>query len=262
MALIPELCSAIREAIIFGSLHSLDPFVDLPSPGRLNFNRPGTCCWGPLDEQILNVLECTNHHFSTRHRTRLFNRLLQCSLFLDHDLGLVAHKLAQNLGPGATYLEPLQMDIVFQWLDSDSHKIQGYDGVDHFSKWLFRSSSSSMVEKTWGLLRRTIGKSLDGLQGLRVYHPLMTHTSMKWLVWSHPLLATHLIHIREQHFQCLYRLARTNMTSLLFSAQHMLMGLEREVKVVRCVGGIRMSLLFGTTRVPHQVLRIIVKFMV
>lgn len=145
-----------------------------------------------------------------------------------------------------------EVEFCTEWMRSELHTASLLGKASHRSVlWLFRKSTPTTAPHAWTLLLmlkdvcNMDARSLGGLGG--IYHPFMSDAAMRCLMWNHPLAATHMIHIRELHHRVLLRSLSDGRTlsEPMFVADSRLADATAAAKVVRCVGGPEMCLLFG-----------------
>lgn len=220
-----------------------------PAPPRLHFNRPGiiSCTDWHLDRLIDNVLD---RSMGSRASSAIMGNLLRCRRFAAHDprhaafriANRPAHMFKNNNTSGA------EIEFCIEWMRSEllrASRLGTASGGATVLR-LFRNSTPATAPQAWTLLlmlRNVCGmdaRSLGGLSG--IYHPSMTSAAIRCLVWNHPLAATHMIHIRERHYRlCVELVRRGQVTSDARLAEA-----AAVARLVRCVGGPGMSLLFGS----------------
>lgn len=198
--------------------------------------------------------------------------LLRVRRIADHDksaLVLKTHDVLENmihpLDPRFTHAPPMPARIHFaaQCLQSRPPTPAAYGQAIL----LFRHSSPLTAVDTWRLLVRFSAEgpiaNVRSLVGLKVYSPYMTDAALAALMWLHPLAATKVIHLREQHF----RSVATNQSGII---QHQsadeyvkrkLRLMHSLAEAVRCVGGGaghgKMNKLFGSPLPSRPVVEIV-----
>lgn len=200
--------------------------------------------------------------------TRVMADLLRVPKIAEHDTRKVFIRTYEMVAAysylisSASIYSSASIHFAIQWLASQ----HGGDHCDDRSilynqaVTLFRKSGPLTAVDAWRLVVRFSGDHHDGthipyaksLLGLRIYHPEMSDSALRLFMWTHPLAASKIIHLREQHFRHL-----RNYNS---HSKKKLQTMQTTAEVVRCVGGPAMVKLYGI-HMPSRVAGEIVSYM-